>query len=614
MARHFTRYGRQWEYGVSELDIELWCFKYAWPEEKGGLGRYGHAKNAINLLWNYKGSPTPIIWTPWIERMIETACKYDVVIMGGGSSSGKSLSMAIMATLFYLADPVDTLCLVTSTTIEGAKKRIFKDIKRLWRKEFPGKLVDGKGQIKGVNEDGDIDDSRGISIIPCANVGDPSSRFIGIKAKNMHVFYDELSELPIELVEVWRTNLITNRADTPPTLMAASNPKSRTDAFGVMAMPKDGWNSVDIFEEYEWETKDGIYIRFDNTQNPRIKYGREDWSFYTPLDIVQQTIEQYGENSPFVMRFHRATFSDDTEEGSLMSEAEIYGSGADAMPVWGDGELITIAGLDPAYTNGGDQSCLKLAKVGRTVEGLWACAVFRTYLLKSTSDKERMKQRNFDIAQQVGEILRANGVESKYLAVDVTGGTGFIDILAQHVGTDFQTVSFAGMASKVPIGLLQNQEACQQYSNKVSELWGCMKLAINARQLYGLDPTTIVELKSRLYTMNGTRIAVEPKAAMKKRIHKSPDNADALALLVHVCRGIMGPEFGKIRLDIQNHKVVEHQEVIKYREDGTAYIEAADIGRYLGGFVGGNASAPASAPARDTFASDVTAAMNMLWT
>ena len=77
----------------------------------------------------------------------------------------------------------------------------------------------------------------------------------------------------------------------------------------------------------------------------------------------------------------------------------------------------------------------------------------------------------------------------------------------------------------------------------------------------------------------------------------------------------MGPEFGKIRLDIQNHKVVEHQEVIKYREDGTAYIEAADIGRYLGGFVrDGNASAPASAPARDTFASDVTAAMNMLWT
>ncbi len=104
------------------------------------------------------------------------------------------LAAAIMALLFYLADPIDTLCLVTSTTIEGAKKRIFKDIKRLWRKEFRGKLVDGKGQIKGINEEGDIDDSRGISIIPCANVGDPSSRFIGIKAKNMHVFYDELSE------------------------------------------------------------------------------------------------------------------------------------------------------------------------------------------------------------------------------------------------------------------------------------------------------------------------------------------------------------------------------------------------------------------------------------
>lgn len=611
MARHFTRYGRQWEYGVSELDIELWCFKYSWPKEKDGLGRYGHARNAIDLLWNYEGSPTPITWTPWMEQMIETACTHNVCIMGGGSSSGKSLSMAIMALLFYLADPVDTLCLVTSTTIEGAKKRIFKDIKRLWRKEFPGKLVDGKGQIKGINEDGDIDDSRGISIIPCANVGDPSSRFIGIKAKNMHVFYDELSELPMELVEVWRTNLITNRADTEPTLMAASNPKSRADAFGVMAMPKDGWNSVDIFEEYSWETRDGIYIRFDNTQNPRIKYGREDWSFYTPLSIVQQTIDQYGENSPFVMRFHRATFSDDTEEGALLSEAEIYGSGADAMPIWGDGELITIAGLDPAYTNGGDQSCLKIAKVGRTAEGLMACAVTHTFMLKSTKDKEHLKQRNFDIAQQVAEILRTHGVASKHLAVDVTGGTGFMEILAQHVGSDFQTVSFAGMASKVPVGLLQNIEACQQYSNKVSELWGSMKLAINARQLYGLDSTTIVELKSRLYTMNGSKIAVEPKANMKKRIRKSPDNADALALLVHVCRGIMGPEFGRIRLDITNPKVIKERDVIKYRPDGTAYIETEDLGRYLGG-VNPNA-APSQAPLRDVFRDEVASAMNLLY-
>ena len=294
-----------------------------------------------------------------------------------------------------------------------------------------------------------------------------------------------------------------------------------------------------------------------------------------------------------------------------MSEAEIYGSGADAMPVWGEGELITIAGLDPAYTNGGDQTCLKLAKVGKTVEGLWACAVTQTFLLKSTRAKEKMKQRNFDIAQQVGEILRANNVQSKHLAVDVTGGTGFIEILAQHVGTDFQTVSFAGQASKVPLGLLQNQEACQQYSNKVSELWGCMKLAINARQLYGLDPTTIVELKSRNYTMNGTRISVEPKVAMKKRIRKSPDNADALALIVHVCRGIMGPEFGKIRLDIRNQQVVKHEEVIKYRKDGTAYIEAQDIGRYLGGFT---PATEADQPKRDNFREEVNQAMNLLWT
>lgn len=111
--------------------------------------------------------------------------------------------------------------------------------------------------------------------------------------------------------------------------------------------------------------------------------------------------------------------------------------------------------------------------------------------------------------------------------------------------------------------------------------------------------------------MNGTRISIEPKVAMKKRIHKSPDNADALALIVHVCRGIMGPDFGKIRLDIQNQQVVKHEEVIKYRTDGTAYIEARDIGRYLGGFT------PATSedrPLQDDFREEVNQAMSMLWT
>ena len=580
VSRQFIRYGRKWPMDASEIDIELWCFKYAWPKEKGGLGRYGHAVKCIDLLWNYKGSPSPVIWTPWVEYGLRHACENNVCIMGGGSSCGKSMIMALMALLFYLSDPRHTMCLITSTTIEGAKKRIFKDVKRFWRSYFPGKLVDGQGKIKGINEEGDIDDSQGIVIIPCANVGDPTSRFIGIKAPNMHVFYDELSELPIELVDVWRTNLNTNAIDTPPTLMAASNPKSRTDAFGIMAMPKDGWNSVDIFTEETWRTQDGIYIRFDNTKNPRIALNREDWSFYVSRPIIEEAIRQYGADSAFIQRFHKATFSDDIEEGALLSEAEIYAAGADGMPVFGPKPIIKIASLDPAYTNGGDQSVVRCAKVGYDLNDNLCMFVYARFALKSTKNKEDLKSRNFDIAKQVYDILQQEEISPDNFVVDITGGAAFADILASYLGPKFEAISFSGNASSTPISASTPELACKMYANKVSELWGVMKLAIASQQLYGLDSKDILEMKSRLYTSENGKIKVEPKRLMKKRIRHSPDDADAIALLVHMVRKKFGMAFARMP---DKAPTAQNRPRYKFELDskGNPILHSRDIKAYL---------------------------------
>lgn len=580
MARKFTRYGRAWEVGTTDINIELWCFKYAWPEEKGGLGRYGHAVNCINLLWNYRDSPTPVIWNPWLEYGLKHACENDVCIMGGGSSCGKSMIMALLALLFYLADPTNTMCLITSTTIEGAKKRIFKDVKRFWRSEFPGKLVDGKGQIKGLNDEGKIDDSRGIHIIPCANIGDPRSRFIGIKSKNMHVFYDELSELPIELVEVWRTNLRTNAVDTPPTLIAASNPKGRMDAFGLLATPKRGWKSVDLMEDELWETEDGIYIRFDNLKNPRIVCGREDWSFFTPKQVIDDAITRYGENSPQVLRFYKATFSDDIEEGCLMSEAEIINADADTRPLWGPEPVTRIAGLDPAYTNGGDQVCLKTAIMGYDIDHHFCVCIDKTFFIKSTATKEENKERNFDVAKQVAEILETEKIPPANLAVDVTGGLAFAEILASFIGAKFCSVSFSGKASASPMSANIPERGCDLYANKVSELWGAIKLALASRQLYGLDPETISELTTRHYETRGKLICVERKEKMKKRLARSPDSADAVALVIHMMVRLNAREFGKIN----QRKVRQAQvDVTQHRRDanGNRIISESEIASYL---------------------------------
>lgn len=584
MARTFKKYGLEWPLGTSAVDIELYCFKYARSPEEGGLGKYNHAKKAIDLLWNYQDSPTPIVWNPWLEMGLKAACENDVCVMGGGSSCGKSMMMAVLALLYYLADPVGTLCLITSTTIDGAKQRIFKDIKRFWRVKFPGKLVDGKGQIKGINEEGLLDDSRGIKIIPCANIGDPSSRFIGIKAKNMHVFYDELSELPIELVDVWRSNLRTNAADTPPTLMAASNPKSKMDAFGILSKPRLGWNSIDITKCDTWETVDGIYVRFDNTKNPRIVCNRPDWSWFTSQDIIQDAIDTYGDNSPQVLRFYKATFSDDTEEGCLISENELLAGKCDTKPLWGIEIPIKIAAMDPAYTNGGDLTILKTARVGLDVNGNLAICEDKIFNIKppgANANSTNRKDRSFVIAQRVKEILEEEGVLPENFIFDTTGGLSFRDILSSYIKGDIVPLSYAGKASINPVSAHESTRACDIYHNKVSEIWGTMQQAIKAKQLYGLDGVTMSEIKSRQYTMSGSRIKLEEKKEMRKRIRKSPDRADVTAMLCYLARRIFPGKFGRITRVENTTPAVKKAEGFRVNEYGVKLIDGRYLKEYL---------------------------------
>jgi hypothetical protein len=78
----------------------------------------------------------------------------------------------------------------------------------------------------------------------------------------------------------------------------------------------------------------------------------------------------------------------------------------------------------------------------------------------------------------------------------------------------------------------------------VSELWFAGKALLRAKQISGLDASTVREMVSRKYdTVKGAGkllLRAERKIDMKDRVGFSPDLADAAFILIDLCRSRLG--------------------------------------------------------------------------
>lgn len=513
-----------------------------------GFANHAHPKareyyfwRVADELWNRDDLPEHMFLKhPWAEQMIRECIQNKYLSIGGSASSGKSHTLAGYGIISWLARPRDTLVLMTSTTLREARKRIWGSVISLLSviDGAPINIRDSIGSANYVDEKGQTFDRAGLSLIAAerSRTKEAIGKFIGLKQKHVLLIGDELGELSEAIMHAALSNLSKNPKFE---FKGLSNPASRFDAFGVWSTPKKGWESVTPELDDEWETKwGGKYIRLDGERSPNVLSGKTIYPFLPTIEKLEEDKSLLGEKSRAYMRMVRAIFFDSDETEGVYSESEILNSGA-VNRVEFSGPTRLIAGVDPAFTNGGDRTVMYVARIGYDKSGQYTLQ-FEDCLYLNDDATNKAVPRTYQIVRQIRDECIKRKIEPQDLAIDATGaGMPLCDVLAGEWSDEFLRVSFGGKASDKRVSMNSKLTGEELYMNRVSELWFVGKEFLRTKQIKGITTDLAKEMTNRNFELikAGTlRVKVEPKTELKKRTGSSPDMADAAFITVELAR------------------------------------------------------------------------------
>lgn len=536
------------------LELELYCYKTGHPISKGGLGRAGHFKKITEILWpvgeKAQRGKFQFMWHPWAEKMNEfahehpvTHAQYPHLSVSGCGSSGKSMFFSAYALVNWLCDPLNTLVAATSVDIPSARKRVWAFISKLFNSVgcLPGKLVDSQCKIVTMTGSQRSPDDSGLSIIAASRTKEREAveKIIGLKNSRVFFIADELPELSPAILDACFANLSKNPLFQ---LVGLGNFKSRYDPFGDLTTPISGYDMLSVDDE-DWETKYGWCIRFDGAKSPNVMLRRDEYPKIYGVKDLKNDMDLYGPTSALYWRYCRSFETLAGVEKTVYSESDLLVGKAYDQPTW-MGDYTNIAASDPAYTNGGDRFVLYFGRYGMTLDGKWTIAFTHFEVLREDVRKMDVRNRSFQMADQIKAQCEQQGVRPEHFAMDTTSaGIALADVVSEVWSNRIVRVNFSGAATE-RIASADGKTADQLYVNRVSELWYIGREFVKYGQIKGLHRDTARELKARLFDdvkgADGVRMVVESKKDMKARLLFSPDLGDAAMILVDLVREVFG--------------------------------------------------------------------------
>jgi hypothetical protein len=518
-------YGLRVPKGASKLAVELQCYAENRLPEKGGLGKLEHFKRGWRLAW------PKFAWNDWVELLVWAWCTYRVTVIIGHTRASKTYGTAHAAYLDYCAAPFETMTSLTTVTFEGLKIRMWADLMMAIESASfpcPWDIRSSSNEMKILHGGASkADDKFIIEGFATSKTRDSAGRIQGKHARRRRVILDEAQELPDIIYRA-----LANAMSAPDFIGSLlANPVDKLTEFGGQCEPKNGWDSVHDSDLY-WETKDGnICLHFDGLQSPNMKAGKVIFDFLIRPDYIEEIRRKYGEDSLEWWMYVRGFFPPDGTVARVWTETLIERA---KQNIAFDFKPTRCASLDPAFEH--DDCVLDFADYGKVRGGENALNCVRSVKIQTKSGRG-VEPKDYQIAHQVMKLCEEEGVKPCDFIMDKTGGgRGVFAILQKEWSYDIQGIEYGGAATNRVLKLGETDKCEDLYLYFVTELWFRAR-AYGEEGLIGgisnLDPKTIEDLTSRRYTVrksgNHSKVQVETKPEVKKRLGRSPDYGDAFS-------------------------------------------------------------------------------------
>jgi hypothetical protein len=549
----FSAYGVQFpdpEAGVNPWTAAelMMAFNPSLRVASGFQGKYFHLRRAIDLIWNDprrqyaaqhkipydERKNDAFIWNDFTERMMEGLCEehYSTCIWSG-NAMWKTTTVALYVLCAFYASPTDTSVVLTTTTLAGLKKRIWKEVLKFHRWSNCG-IGHVSASDFAIRLNKGSDDSGIFGFATGQDEGEVQKavdKIIGFHNRFVIAGVDEGQATNEAII---KGCLSLEAGAERFQLIVPGNPDNELDTLGQESEPIDGYSTISP-ETGEWKTKRGICIHLDCYDCPRVKEGDEFYPGMLRQKDIDSAIAAYGEDSPEFWRTRRGFIAPQGITKNVLTPAIIRHGNAWDKATW-VGEYTMGAGLDPAF-EGGDRRMLRFAKCGEMTTG--KVGIELNELVRVNIDVTSNVPIHYQIVYECKRLCEAHDppVLPQNFALDSTGeGGGLASIFMREWSAAITLIEFGGRASDLQVGEHVDKKGFEEYMNRVTELWYSFRHMVYDGLIRGLDKEAAKEFCQRLWDYRGNLKMLEPKKDMKARTRRSPDLADATVVVTEMFR------------------------------------------------------------------------------
>jgi hypothetical protein len=473
----------------------------------------------------------------------------------------------MMALLDWITDPIDTYCVMASTTKEMLKVRSYESVVRYFRilKRNPYFGVPGKesNTTTMILNDEDTDEDgpqatvkaslRGVAVRE-GTQAKSRANLQGAHLPYVRLILDEMAQMPESAVAA-RVNLSIGCTNFKFAAMA--NPDSFSDISCKYSIPddKDGWATV-TRDTPEWRSIYGKVRHHNGMQSPSVteEGGAEKYPYLISQTQIDSILKE-NHNNPDSADVWTMVYGFPAPSGSpdsVLSPKDIQSFRATSSIEWATpnptgaidrSDQVLVAGLDPAFSEGGDNAVLQLATVGRAQYGAYAISFEEPIYIPIRASDDRPPI--YQITDFVIEVLGGRGIPLSHLAVDDSATQSCAGVLAKEGGTAPIAVSFGSRASDQPLTSHDKIPAHDRVYDRVTEMWSLFAALVRAGQVRDLPQKAMEQFTSRRFTPGKRPRRLESKTIYKKRTGQgSPDEGDSVSLCALAARQVAGLQPG----------------------------------------------------------------------